>query len=63
MRIVDYENTKNLSDVGIFLTPSEADELATYLRALANRPEVDKVHLSEIAEDHIAREITVTVEQ
>lgn len=61
MRIVDYENTKSLSDVGIILTPSEAEELATYLVALARRPDICKVHLSEIENDHIEREITVAV--
>lgn len=61
MRIVDYESTKSLSDVGIILTPSEAEELATYLVALARRSDISRVHLSEIENDHIEREITVAV--
>ncbi len=62
MRIVDYETTRTLSDVGIILTPSEAEDLAAYLVALAQRPDVTHVHLSEIEDDHIEREITVVCE-
>jgi len=61
MRITDYEHATTLNDISIALTHEEVQELALYLSALAARPEVGSVQLSEIDGDHIAREITVAV--
>jgi hypothetical protein len=61
MRITDYETNRNLSDVGVFLTLDEADELAMYLQRLRSRPGLQRVHLSEFVGHRVEREITVSL--
>ena len=57
MRITDYEHSSHLRDVGIMLTRAEAEDLALYLSALLRRPELNAVHLSEVRQGQINREI------
>jgi hypothetical protein len=61
MKIVDYETNKILSDVAIFLTKEEAASLLVYLKRLVEKPDVQKVYLSEIVMDHIERELVVAL--
>jgi hypothetical protein len=63
MRIMDYETNRSLNDIGVFLTLDEADELCAYLQVLRKRPEVQRVHLSEILGSHLEREITVGIDE
>jgi hypothetical protein len=63
MRIMDYETNRSLNDIGVFLTIDEADELCAYLQTMQKRPEVLRVHLSEIVGNHLEREITVTLDK
>ena len=63
MRITDYETNRNLNDVGLFLTFDEAAELAAYLQRLSSRPDIRRVHLSEVSGAHLEREITVVLSE
>jgi len=62
MRIVDYENNRNLNDVGIFLNVEEVAELCAYLQRLAQIPDLQHIHLSEISGPSLEREITVSID-
>lgn len=62
MRIVDYEAAKALRDVAISLTRDEAEDLALYLNAMLNRPQVQAVHLSEFASGRIDKEIRIELD-
>ena len=61
MRIMDFETNRSLNDVAVYLTLAEAEELLSYLRRLHEAPGIQRVHLSEFANDHIEREITVAL--
>jgi len=61
MRIMDYETNRSLNDVAVYLTRDEADELCAYLLRLRARPDVQRVHLSEVVGDRLEREITVAL--
>ena len=62
MRIFDYEATKNLSDVGIFLSRDEAEDLIVTLQRLVNQPRLNRVYLSDIQGSHIERELAIAIE-
>lgn len=62
MKILDYESNKTLTDVAIYLTHDEACELAAFLNRLVDRPQIHKVHLSEIVSDRLERELTVAID-
>lgn len=62
MRITDYENAKNLSDVELVLTTEEAEELYLYLQKMLHREGVSKAFLTEYAGTKIDRELTVSIE-
>lgn len=57
MRITDYEKSTSLRDVLISLTTEEAEELSTYLNALLRRPQIRGVHLSEVLNGRLERDI------
>lgn len=61
MRIMDYETNRTLNDVGVFLTSSEAAELAAYLQRLSSKPDIRRIYLSEVIDDRLEREITVSL--
>jgi hypothetical protein len=63
MRIFDYETTKNLSDVGIFLSREEAEDLIVTLQRLVKQPMLNRVFLSDIEGSHIEREIAIAIEE
>jgi len=63
MRIMDYETNRSLSDIGVYLTLDEAAELSAYLQVLQTRPEIQRVHLSEILGSQLQREITVGIDE
>ena len=63
MRITDYEQGKNLSDVCISLTRDEAEELCAYLKRLLSCPEVGRAYLSEIVGSRLERELTVALDR
>jgi hypothetical protein len=63
MRIVDYETSRTLNDVGIFLTLEEAEELCVYLRRMTKPHPVQRAHLSELHGNHLEREITVSLDE
>lgn len=63
MRIMDYESTKNLTDVGLVLTKDEAEELYLYLHKMLDKSQLRKAHLTELRGSGIERELTVTIEQ
>lgn len=63
MRIIDFEKASALRDVAISLTREEAEDLAVYLNAMLNRPRLNSVHLSEVARDHIEREIRFDLQE
>ena len=63
MRIMDYETNRSLNDIGVFLTLDEADELCAYLQLLQSRPDVQRIHLSEILGSQLEREITVGIDE
>jgi hypothetical protein len=58
---MDFETNRSLNDVAVYLTLAEAEELLSYLRRLNDAPGIQRVHLSEVANDHIEREITVAL--
>ena len=62
MLIRDCETNKKMNDVVLTLTLDEASELCDYLNTLKARPELKRVHLSEIVGTQIAREITVVLD-
>lgn len=57
MRIIDEENNKTIKSILIMLTPSEATELASKLKAL-NPVIGDHLHVNDL---EYQREITVAV--
>lgn len=59
MRIVDYETSRSLNDVGIFLSNEEIRELCAYLNRLSEAPSIQHVHLSELVGVRLERELTV----
>ncbi len=61
MRIMDYETTRSLNDVAVFLTIEEAEDLLSYLRRLHDQPEIQRIHLSDYSNDRLEREITVSL--
>lgn len=61
MKIVDYETSKTLNDVGIVLSHDEAEDLIVYLRKLTQR-NVDRVYLSDIEAGRLEREITLALD-
>ena len=63
MRITDYESRKNLTDVGLSLTPDEAEELYIYLRKMLGNSELRKAYLTELNGCGIGRELSVTIER
>ena len=63
MRIFDYEATKNISDVGIFLSREEAEDLIVTLQRLVKQPRLNRVFLSDIEGDHIERELAIAIEE
>ena len=63
MRIMDYETNRSLSDIGVFLTLDEAQELCAYLQLMQRRPDVQRIHLSEVLGSHLEREITVGIDE
>jgi hypothetical protein len=63
MRIFDYETNRDLNDVELHLTPQEVEDLIAYLATLKKRPELQKVHLSEVVGSRLEREITVLLDR
>jgi hypothetical protein len=63
MRIMDYESTKSLTDVGLVLTRDEAEELFIYLHRMLDKNQVRKAFLTEYHGCSIERELSVTIEQ
>lgn len=61
MRITDYEKSRSLRDVLISLTKDEAEELSLYLNALIGRPQLHGVHLSEVANGRLERDIRIEI--
>jgi hypothetical protein len=61
MRITDYEKSRSLRDVLISLTNEEAEELSLYLSALIRRPQVKGVHLSEVSNGRLERDIRIEI--
>ena len=58
MKIYDTESKRVLSDITLFLTPREAEELAAAAQALANDPGQHHTHVSDAG---YQVEITVAV--
>jgi len=63
MRITDFEGGRSLNDVSIQLSPEEASELAAYLDRLIHSPSLKTAHLCEVSGVHLAREITIHIQQ
>lgn len=61
MRITDYEKSRNLRDVLISLTKEEAEDLSLYLNALLHRPQVKGVHLTEVCNGCMERDIRIEI--
>ncbi len=57
MQIFDYESSAKLNDLKIVLTREEAEDLATYLEAMLARPHLSAVHLTEVREGRLQREV------
>lgn len=62
MLIKDCETNRKMNDVVLTLTREEASELCDYLLMLQARPELKRVHLSEIVGTQLVREITVVLD-
>jgi hypothetical protein len=62
MKIVDYETSKTLNDVGIVLSREEAEDLILYLRKLTQPSGVDRVFLSQVGGGRLEREITLALD-
>jgi hypothetical protein len=58
MRILDIDSNRALTNVCIYLTPSEAKEMLGYLEQLVNEPDSQHIHQND--RDY-EREITVAV--
>lgn len=63
MRITDFEQSKSLSDVAISLTRDEAEELHLYLCTLLRRPELAAIHLSEVRNGRLERDLRLEIQQ
>lgn len=62
MRILDETDRSALDSVTIYLTPTEARQLASYLEDLADDPVgLHHSHMEDIEGDRVVREITVAV--
>ncbi len=57
MQIFDYETSAKLNDLKIVLTRDEAEDLAAYLHAMLARPHLSAVHLTEVFEGRLQREV------
>jgi len=62
MKIVDYETSKTLNDVGIVLSREEAEDLILYLRKLTATSGVDKVYISDFQAGRLERELTLAID-
>lgn len=62
MRIVDFETSRLLSDVAMYLTPEEIEDLRAYLNRLSETPSIQKVYLSEVVDHGIGREVTIAID-
>jgi hypothetical protein len=63
MRITDFEQSKSVSDVVISLTRDEAEEFHVYLSALLKRPTLAAIHLSEISNGRLERDLRLDIAQ
>lgn len=57
MQIFDYESSAKLNDLKIVLTRDEAEDLAAYLDAMLERPHLSAVHLTEVRDGRLQREV------
>jgi hypothetical protein len=57
MQIFDYESSAKLNDLKIVLTRAEAEDLAAYLGAMLERPHLSAVHLTEVTDGRLQREV------
>ena len=62
MRIIDFQSARRVDSAQITLTRAEAEELIIYLRALAHRPNIGPMYLSELNGSEIVRELTLAVD-
>jgi len=62
MKIRDYETGRTLRDIDIELTRGEAQELASYLNRMLVRDDLKTVHITDIHDGVIARELSVSLE-
>lgn len=62
MTIIDFETNKRLNDVALYLSTDEAATLRDFLSRLIDRPDIQKIYLSEIVRNHLERELTVALE-
>lgn len=62
MTIIDFETNKKLNDVALYLSKDEAGALRDFLNRLIDKPDIQKIYLSEIVTNHLERELTVALE-
>lgn len=62
MKITDYENGRQLRDIGISLTSEEAKEMIGYLQRLIEDSSISHAYLTEVSARGIEREIAVTID-
>lgn len=62
MKIHDYETGRTLRDIDIELTRGEAEELASYLTRMLEREDLKTVHMTDIDQGVIARELSVSIQ-
>lgn len=63
MQIFDYETSAKLNDLKIVLTRAEAEDLAAYLSAMLARPHLTAVHLTEVLDGRLQREVCFELAQ
>ena len=61
MKMVDYESGRNLRDIDIELTRTEAEQLAASLGKLLGRQDLKKVFLTDFSEGLLDKELTVSL--
>ncbi len=62
MRMVDYEGSRDLNDVGLVLTQDEAAELCDYLLQMRKSKGAKRAYLSQLNGVVLNRELTIAVE-
>ncbi|MDR3688386.1 MAG: hypothetical protein P4L46_03330 [Fimbriimonas sp.] len=60
---MDYETNRSFNDVGVYWTVDATGELCACLRTVERRPEVARVHLTDLVGNDHDRDTTVSLDK